>query len=166
MGHYLFYRLNFPKAPLSSILQVLFSWFYQTIDDQDTEYIAVLMCTVQRTNMTIHMFIYADSARQSIVNSLPESPSLGLVTGKSGSLSSIFFCWTCVVGCSNTSCVLNNCSGLAGICTGGGTKGANFNRFLGNLAFLLIGLFVAVSLFTLPVLQIMKQKIFLITLTK
>ena len=102
----------------------------------------------------------------SMVNSLPESPSLGLVTGKSGSLSSIFFCWTCVVGCSNTSCVLNNCSGLVGIGTGGGMKGANFNRFLGNLAFLLIGLFVAVSLFTLPVLQIMKQKIFLITLTK
>lgn len=81
------------------------------------------------------------------INCQPVSPSLVLTN--SGSLSSIFLDWTCVVGCSKTSCVLIPCTGLAYTVSVWGTKGAIFNLFLGNLDFLFIGLFVAVPSFTL-----------------
>lgn len=85
------------------------------------------------------------------INCQPVSPSLVLTN--SGSLSSIFLGWTCVVGCSKTSCVLIPCTGLAYTVSVWGTKGAIFNLFLGNLDFLFIGLFVAVPSFTLTLLQ-------------
>lgn len=85
------------------------------------------------------------------INCQPVSPSLVLTN--SGSLSSIFLDWTCVVGCSKTSCVLIPCTGLAYTVSVWGTKGAIFNLFLGNLDFLFIGLFVAVPSFTLTLLQ-------------
>lgn len=85
------------------------------------------------------------------INCQPVSPSLVLTN--SGSLSSIFLDWTCVVGCSKTSCVLIPCTGLAYTVSVWGTKGANFNLFFGNLDFLFIGLFVAVPSFTVTLLQ-------------
>lgn len=85
------------------------------------------------------------------INCQPVSPSFELTN--SGSLSSIFLCWTCVVCCSKTSFVLIPCTGLAYTISEWGIKGANFNLFFGNLDFLFIGLLVAVPSFTLTLLQ-------------
>lgn len=104
--------------------------------------------SMYRSILNQEMLLTADHY---FINCQPVSPSLVLTN--SGSLSSIFLGWTCVAGCSKTSCVLIPCTGLAYTVSVWGTKGANFNLFFGNLDFLFIGLFVAVPSFTLTLLQ-------------
>lgn len=129
-------RLNYKRVEKNPIPLLHFTHYENTV------------CTHVHVFKNQEMLL---TAGHYFINCQPVSPSFELTN--SGSLSSIFLCWTCVVCCSKTSCVLNPCTGLAYTISEWGIKGANFNLFFGNLDFLFIGLLVAVPSFTLTLLQ-------------